>query len=323
VIGRGRDTVVVHIVWAPFGPEMLARFVESYIDHAPGSEHRLLMVFNGFGQNDDLTPWRHLIADLRYEELRLASPVVDLAAYRKAAELVPAERYCFVNSSTVIRTEGWLGLLASAAARERVGAVGATGSWASKASGARNSFGHGLGGPYRHLFADREATRRAFSKLAAHAPEAGAGPVGPWRRKIGTAYDKLVTAYRLVPSSAAFASFPSPHLRTSCFLIERDLWLRVCRREPHSKEAAYRIESGRRGMTPRLTAMGLRVLVVGRDGRAYETSEWPASRTLWQGNQENLLVEDNQTRDYQEGDADLRRALSCYAWGFQADPTDG
>jgi hypothetical protein len=61
--------------------------------------------------------------------------------------------------------------------------------------------------------------------------------------------------------------------------------------------------------------MGLRVLVAGRNGRAYESSEWPASRTLWQGNQENLLVDDNQTRSYQEGDDDVRRALSGFAWG--------
>jgi hypothetical protein len=310
------DTVVVHLVWAPIGPEALARFAESYVHNAPGREHRLLVVFNGFGQEDDLTPWRRALAELRYEELRLPRPLLDLAAYKRAAELVPARRYCFVNSYTVIRTAGWLELLASIAAGQRVGAVGATGSWASQASGVRYSFGHGLGGPYRHLFADREATSRAFSKLSAPATEAA-------RVQGGSLRDKLSTVYELLASSAAFASFPSAHLRTNCFLIERDVWLRVCRREPRDKEAAYRFESGRRGMTARLRAMGLRVLVAGCDGRAYEQSEWAASRTFWQGNQENLLVEDNQTRDYQDGDADVRRALSGYAWGFQADPTGG
>jgi hypothetical protein len=310
---RGGDTVVVHLVWAPIGPEALERFVDSYAQHAAGHEHRLLIVFNGFRKEHDLTPWRRPLNDLRYEEIRLARPVLDLVAYRRAAELVPAQRYCFVNSYSVIRTEGWLELLTSIAARAGVGAVGATGSWASQASGVRYSFGHGLGGPYRHLFADREATSRAFGKLPAHAPKEGGIPVGSWR-------GKLLTAYRLLASSLAFASFPSPHLRTNCFLIERDVWLRVSRREPRDKEAAYRFESGRRGMTARLRSRGLRVLVAGRDGRAYETSEWASSRTLWQGKQENLLVEDNQTRDYQNGDPDLRRALSCYAWGFHAEP---
>ncbi|HEV2981791.1 MAG TPA: hypothetical protein VGX51_10190, partial [Solirubrobacteraceae bacterium] len=66
--GRGGETVVVHLIWAPIGPEVLARFTESYIHHAPGSEHRLLVVFNGFRQEDDLRPWRRSLAELRYEE---------------------------------------------------------------------------------------------------------------------------------------------------------------------------------------------------------------------------------------------------------------
>jgi hypothetical protein len=307
------ETAVVHLVWAPIGPDVLARFVESYVQHAPGREHRLLVVFNGFDPDDDLTPWRRSLADVRYEELRLSTPVLDIVAYKQAAELIAARRYCFVNSYSVIRAHGWLDLLTSIADRPGVGAVGASGSWASKASGARYSFGHGLGGPYRRLFADREATSRAFGKLPSHAPKAGGVPPGSWR-------GKLHTAYGLLESAAAFASFPSPHLRTNCFLIDRDVWLRVCRSEPRNKEAAYRFESGRRGMTARLKAMGLRAVVAGSNGRAYETSEWAASHTLWQGKQENLLVADNQTRDYQDGDPDLRWALSSYAWGFQADP---
>jgi hypothetical protein len=127
----------------------------------------------------------------------------------------------------------------------------------------------------------------------------------------------------LITYSAGFASFPCAHLRTNCFLIERDTLLRVCRREPNDKRAAYLFESGRRGMTARLRSMGLRVLVAGCNGRAYEASEWAASHTFWQGHQENLLVEDNQTRDYQNGDADVRRLLSGYAWGFRAEPAGG
>jgi hypothetical protein len=118
-----------------------------------------------------------------------------------------------------------------------------------------------------------------------------------------------------------FADFPSPHLRTNALLVDRERWLDVCRPSPRDKLAAHRLESGRRGITARLTAMGLRVVVVGRDGRAYERSQWPDSRTFWQSSQENLLVADNQTRAYADGDAQRRRVLSGYAWGFQANAT--
>jgi len=44
------------------------------------------------------------------------------------------------------------------------------------------------------------------------------------------------------------------------------------------------------------------------------------SRTLWQGDQEGLLVADNQTLHYTHGDFELRHLLSTLAWGICADP---
>lgn len=42
------------------------------------------------------------------------------------------------------------------------------------------------------------------------------------------------------------------------------------------------------------------MIVVGKDGEGYDKKEWRKSRTFRQSEQENLLVADNQTRDYQE-----------------------
>jgi hypothetical protein len=66
---------------------------------------------------------------------------------------------------------------------------------------------------------------------------------------------------------------------------------------------------------------GLRPLVVGKDGRCYEKEEWHTSNTFWQGDQQNLLVADNQTNDYQNGSAERRLFLSRYAWGENAAPS--
>jgi hypothetical protein len=290
----------------------LRRFLDSYTRHSAGVEHRLLILFNGFRADQDLTPWRLALEHVRHEELRITNPVLDLAAYRRAVELIPAERYCFVNSYSVIRANGWLELMRSMASGPRIGAVGASGSWGSQFSHTRYELG--LGGPYRRVFADRRATNRVFAGLA---PDMPAEP--PHAGQLGRA---LTAARGLIAHSVAFPAFPSPHLRSNCLLISRDVWLRVCRRAPPDKFAAYRVESGRRGMTARLRAMGLRLVVAGRDERAYDTAEWPASRTFWQGDQENLLVEDNQTRAYDQGDAEVRRVLSGYAWGPQADPAE-
>jgi hypothetical protein len=305
-----RDTLVVHLVWAPLGPDVVTRFSESYRRHRAGIEHRLLVIFNGFDLGQDLAPWRRALGDLKYQEFRTETPVLDIAGYRQVVERVPAARYCFLNSYSVIRADGWLGLMQSIANDSSIGAVGATGSWASQSSYLR--FELALGGPYRQVFADRVRAIRTLASLSPDVPHPEPAPHPLW--------GALVGGRALLKAAARFAAFPSPHLRSNCFLIDRDIWLRVCSRAPNDKRGAYQFESGRRGLTARLRAMGLNVLVAGRDGRAYESREWPDSRTFWQGSQENLLVEDNQTRSYEEGDAEVRHALSSFAWGRHADP---
>ena len=82
-----------------------------------------------------------------------------------------------------------------------------------------------------------------------------------------------------------------------------------------TKQDSHRFESGKKGLTRQILKMGKRVIVVGKDGVSYEKEEWCQSRTLWQSEQENLLIADNQTRDYQEGYPERRRHLFSLSWG--------
>ena len=136
VAGARESLAVVHLVWAPLGPTVLERFISSYRDHEAGVEHRLLVLLNGFAPNQDLTPWTRALGGVEHEQLRLAQPVLDLAAYREAVERLPAERYVFVNSFSVIRGENWLGALDAQLSAPHVGVVGTAGSWESAYSGA-------------------------------------------------------------------------------------------------------------------------------------------------------------------------------------------
>ena len=80
-------------------------------------------------------------------------------------------------------------------------------------------------------------------------------------------------------------------------------------------------EGGKDSLTSQVLRRGLKALVVGKDGRAYEPDEWHLSETLWQGEQRNLLVADNQTRDYATGSTRQRTFLSRFAWGDKAAPS--
>ncbi len=115
-----------------------------------------------------------------------------------------------------------------------------------------------------------------------------------------------------------YPRFPNPHIRTTAFMLERALLLEMSLQHAADKRATYLLESGPHSVTRQAQARGLRTVVVGRDGRAYDVEEWPCSATYRAGGQENLLVADNRTGDWERASPRLRRRLSRDAWGSAA-----
>jgi hypothetical protein len=93
------DVCLAHLVWEPLGTEPLHRFLQSYSRYSAGVEHRPVILFDGFRPDQDLTPWRRALEHVAHEELSIASPMRDPAAYREAAKLVPTGRYRLWPSS--------------------------------------------------------------------------------------------------------------------------------------------------------------------------------------------------------------------------------
>jgi hypothetical protein len=83
----------------------------------------------------------------------------------------------------------------------------------------------------------------------------------------------------------------------------------------HRKMDVHRFESGKKSLTRQVLQMHLSVLVVGKNGVGYEKEDWNVSGTFRQGNQDNLLIGDNQTNTYLNGSPELRKELSRHAWG--------
>ena len=79
-------------------------------------------------------------------------------------------------------------------------------------------------------------------------------------------------------------------------------------------------------MTRQVLAIGLKPVVVGRDGAVYEISEWRLSSTFWTNEQDNLVVADNRTSDYAQAEQLFRRRLekvldSSVVMDFEVDPS--
>jgi hypothetical protein len=210
----------------------------------------------------------------------------------------------------VILTSDWLAQLARALDQPRAGLVSATGSWASIRSLVR--FQLGLGGRYSRLLGDRRTVTATFEAITG--PPSEAAPSG---RKIPV----LTYGSLLLDQLRGSVSFPATHIRTAGFMINHDVFDQLHIPTIRRKNDAYRLESGRRSLTAQVQGLGLDALVVGADGRAYGKDDWAASRTFWQGDQENLMIADKQTAFYEQGDLAARTVLSRYAWGELADPS--
>ena len=98
-------------------------------------------------------------------------------------------------------------------------------------------------------------------------------------------------------------------------MLEGDLARTLDWGDARTKWAAWEIENGTRSLTRQVLARGLEPLVVGRDGVGYPITRWRQADVFRTGRQANLLVADNRTRDFAEGDEDLRRTLAALAWG--------
>ncbi len=264
---------VVHLVWAPLGPEPLREFVRSYAAHPSGAEHELIVLLNGAGPDGPASAQLRasVLAELQGTPHRLIEPpraLLDLAAYGWAAHTLEHEQLCFLNSYATIAAGDWLAYFQRALAQPGVGMVAASGSGESQAEWVR--------GPRRH-----------------------------W----------LYQLARLHAARADYPRFPNPHLRTSAFMLSRELALELELQEVADKRDAYLMESGQEGITRRLAQRELHGVVVGRDGSSYDVPQWPASCTFRSGEQENLLIADNRTRDYERASARLRRRLARDSWG--------
>jgi hypothetical protein len=107
--------------------------------------------------------------------------------------------------------------------------------------------------------------------------------------------------------------FPNPHLRTNGFALRRELILDLDWPVGIDKLGAVALEGGSNSFTRQVRRRGLETLVVGRDG-AHPPDEWRQSATFRSGEQENLLLSDNRTRHYQDGNRLTRAGLSWLAW---------
>lgn len=288
-----RDRIcLVHLARRENGLAPFDRFVAAYRANEPGIAHDLLLLYKGFGNTAELAPYQDVLGTIRHLELHVPDTGYDIGSYMHAFRKHQGEYgyFCFLNSFSEPLRAGWLAHLWRQASRPDAGIAGATGSYQSIAV-QYHQYAHA-----RHLRYGRA--------------------IAPLMRPVLGAALAALHVKRLV----SFAPFPNPHVRTNAFIAPTEVLARLQIPGIRSKMHAYRFESGRQGLTRQVLSLGRKALLVGADGAGVEIAQWPESNVFWRSAQENLLVADNQTRLYRDGEPRQRAVLSYYAWGERAWP---
>jgi hypothetical protein len=265
-------------------------FFESYKAHPAGAPHRLVLLVKGWEGVPGRDRLNGMAEAVGAELLELPDDGFDWGAYFRLAEVAETEFVLLLNSHSRIQRDNWLGLMLAVMRQPGVGLVGCTGSWGT------------IGLTWRYYWILAKARWKAGSRI---------------RLIVFVFAAVLVLTGRLLHTFHRFPPHPNPHIRSNAMLLPtaslRDFAAR--RRVPARKKDAYALESGRRGLTRFVAAQRLATLVCGADGRGYRPTEWVAAETFFTPGQRNLLIADNQTRNYSEGSIVHRRALEALVWG--------
>ncbi len=325
---------VVYLCRRAEGLEPAQRFVASYDRFNAGIEHQLIVVFKGYDRQE-LQHARYLFRRHEPVSYEVDDSATDIDCYLSvASEMDNFEYLCFLNTFSELRASEWLVKMLAGLMIPEVAIVGATGSYESLLSSnrliskviwlcatGRLAYHSEIYAAYRQyidvhvrqwktpslaLRLWRSLLKRdnALSTLAAHDHEFEEY----WQTLVtpGGVYDYLVN----------FEPFPNPAIRTNAFMLRRaDLLPFVRRPQRMSKAQSYEFESGINGLTKSLCSRDKRAIVVNSDGECFDIDKWPGSDTFRIGDQSKLLVDDNQTRGYQNSSRSQRRLLAALSWG--------
>lgn len=115
-------------------------------------------------------------------------------------------------------------------------------------------------------------------------------------------------------SGALDPPFPNIHVRSNGFLISGASLRHMSFFDIRGKEDARAMESGPASFTQQIKDQGQIAYLVDRQGTVWAEADWPQSATFRCGRQAGLMISDNRTRAFDDGDDWTREYLYDMAW---------
>jgi len=348
--------VVIYLARNAEGIAPLEKFVSSYMRNPAGIEHALAVVYKGFKRHDELNAAKSVFGSLPHIGVEISDEGFDVNAYLEAARRLDHDYVCCMNTFTEIACAGWLSMLYQHAASPRVGIAGAMGSYESLydsyalirkviwlcneiAVGYDEQFAYfydfiidnyckswkaraaGQANPIAKIFAPSIIAAISRLKRSASLTEllCLARPQGSLDERFQHIWTGLTSPGRRLVDYSRFPPFPDPHIRSNGFMISRQHFLEL-KTDIKTKLDACAFESGNNSMTSRVRRKGLGAIVVDRAGQGYDVADWVQSRTFRLGNQEDLILTDNQSRTFDAMTPGSRATHVRMSWGDYLGP---
>ena len=151
-----------------------------------------------------------------------------------------------------------------------------------------------------------------LAKLYAGIQTSGAGIAGATG-----SWESFYTNHPTWLGRQLFAPAPNYHIRTTGFIMRGEIMRQVWPRFSIAKRFEYLSELGKHSVTRKIMRLGQQPYVVGANGMVYPKEHWPGSNTFRSGNQENLLIGDNHTVQYQQAEIEKRQWWTMRTYGIK------
>jgi hypothetical protein len=273
-----------------------SRFFESYKKYPAGYEHKLVIIRKGFQDYEkEWKQWERQLDGISFELRSYPDEHFFFGYIRLVMEDYPDHYILSCVSSSEILVDNWLYLFMKHARNNRI--LGHCGCYQSVA-----------GDEISH--ATKDGIKKIISKI---------------RRLISFKYSiKQMLINRRnnnklkLYASELYYPFPNPYLRTSVFMVPPRLlsaiyWPTVD--SIQTKYDDYLFESSKYGLSVQALYMGYDLLVVGRDGTAYNIPEWKFSGTFRSKGQYNLIIGDHYTADYNSASLEQKKIFEDLTYG--------
>ena len=314
------------------------RFIESYKNFNSGVEHIFITVYKGF-ESEEKRLSEDIFKEIETRQLDVSDDMTDINAYLIAAKSFPdIDIFCFLNTFSEIVCNNWLLFLSDALLTENVGIAGATVSYESLLNSCRliskvlwlmnNDFlkyDAKIYSYFKTIIDQQQPNWRLKKSFFSWLPCLSNQTAGYHQLqkydfmfedywKILTAHDGVYEFLKDIPP------FPNPHVRSNGFVIRRTHLVEYFGNSGViSKQESYLFESGVDGLTRKFLKNKMRAVVVNNSGNIYDVDRWLFSKTFRLEGQENLLIQDNQTRNFQKLNIDEKYIYKLMTWGASSD----